>query len=94
MRLVGAKASFIRRPFVWQSIRMGIWAIFLALILLGGFLFYLQKELGLVMNLFTLEFILPIVLIVALFGLLITWISALFAVNKYIRLGTNKLYYI
>lgn len=94
MRLVGAKASFIRRPFVWQSIRMGIWAIFLALILLGGFLFYLQKELGLIMNLFTLEFILPIVLIVALFGLLITWISALFAVNKYIRLGTNKLYYI
>lgn len=94
MRLVGAKASFIRRPFIWQSIRMGIWAIFLSLILLGGVLYYLQIELGLVMNLFSLEFIVPIVLVVALFGILITWLSALFAVNKYIRLGTNKLYYI
>ena len=94
MRLVGAKASFIRRPFVWQSIKMGIWAILLALICLGGVLYYLQKELGLVMNLLTLDFVIPIVAIVALFGILITWISAVFAVNKYIRLGTNKLYYI
>ncbi|MBO5849663.1 MAG: permease-like cell division protein FtsX [Paludibacteraceae bacterium] len=94
MRLVGAKASFIRRPFVWQSIKMGIWAILLALICLGGVLYYLQKELGLVMNLLTLDFVIPIVAIVTLFGILITWISAVFAVNKYIRLGTNKLYYI
>ena len=44
MKLVGAKPSFIRRPFIWQSIYTGIIASFLAFGALVGAIFYLQKD--------------------------------------------------
>lgn len=94
MNLVGAKPSFIRRPFVWQSVRSGIIASILAFGAIVGALYYLQHEYMVFKEFLTTEFLLPIAVCIFVFGLLITWLSASFAVTRYIRIKSDKLYYI
>ena len=43
MQMVGATKQFIRRPFVWKSVRLGIIGAVLALIGMAIVLFYLNK---------------------------------------------------
>ncbi|MBO7254879.1 MAG: permease-like cell division protein FtsX [Paludibacteraceae bacterium] len=93
MKLVGAKPSFIRRPFIWQSIYTGIIASFLAFGALVGAIFYLQKDYTLFKEFLSTEYLIPIAGCIFIVGIFITWFSALFAVNKYIRTTTDKLYY-
>ena len=45
MRLVGATAGFIRRPFIWYNVVSGIIAAILAICMLTASLYYLQAEL-------------------------------------------------
>jgi len=94
MKLVGAKSSFIRRPFIWQAINTGIIASIFAFGALIGTIYYLQKDYSLFHEFLSAEYLIPIAGCILAFGIFITWISALFAVNKYIRTTTNKLYYI
>lgn len=92
MQMVGATKRFIRRPFVWQSVRLGIIGAIIALIGMAIVLYYLNKtfvELDLLSN--------P-VLIVILFafvfalGIIITWISTHFATQRFLNLKTDDLY--
>ena len=46
MKLVGAKWSFIRRPFMWQALRIGLVAACIASCLLGYLIYYLQYQAG------------------------------------------------
>ena len=93
MQMVGATKHFIRRPFVWQSVKLGIVGALLALVGMGIVLFYLDlsfPELQLLQN---------TVLIAALFigvfllGILITWISTFIATQRFLNLKTDHLYY-
>ncbi len=93
MQMVGATKRFIRRPFIWRSVRLGIVGAILALIGMGVVLHFINKtfpELGLLNK--------P-VLIIALFvfvfvlGIFITWISTFFATQRFLNLNTDKLYY-
>ena len=93
MQMVGATKSFIRRPFVWRSVKLGIIGAILALIGMAVVLFFIDKtfpELALLNK--------PI-LVVALFvlifalGVFITWISTFFATQRFLNLNTDKLYY-
>jgi len=93
MQMVGATKQFIRRPFVWKSVRLGIIGGFLALIGMGIVLYYLNRtfpELELLSNqvmialLFTFVFIL---------GIIITWISTHIATQRFLNLKTDQLYY-
>ena len=93
MQMVGATKQFIRRPFVWKSVRLGIIGALLALIGMAIVLYYLNKtftELGLLNNplLIGLLFILIFVL-----GIIITWISTHFATQRFLNLKTDELYY-
>ena len=45
MKLVGATAGFIRRPFIWYNLVSGFFASILAILMLTGALYYLQNEL-------------------------------------------------
>lgn len=93
MQMVGATKKFIRRPFVFRSIRLGIIGAILALIGMAAVLYYVDKtfpELDLLRNQ---------ILLVALFsgvfliGILITWISTHFATQRFLNLKTDQLYY-
>ncbi|WP_417866780.1 cell division protein FtsX [Xanthomarina gelatinilytica] len=93
MQMVGATKQFIRRPFVWKSVRLGIIGALVALLGVGVVLHYLNKtfpELNLLQN--------P-VLLGALFagifllGIVITWISTFIATQRFLNLKTDQLYY-
>ncbi len=93
MQMVGATKKFIRKPFVWKSVRLGMIGAFVALIGVGVALYYLNKtfpELALLD-----DEILLIILFLGVFGIgvLITWISTFFATQRFLNLRTDELYY-
>ncbi|PKV48386.1 cell division protein FtsX [Aquimarina sp. MAR_2010_214] len=93
MQMVGATKKFIRKPFVWKSVRLGMIGAMVALIGVGIVLYYLNKtfpELALLD-----DEILLIILFAGIFGIgvLITWISTFFATQRFLNLRTDELYY-
>ena len=93
MQLVGATRSFIRRPFIKQSVVHGIIASMVALALVVGLIYLIEKELFLMLSSTNiLLFILLGVAIIAI-GILINIVSTYFAVNKYLSISDDNLYY-
>ncbi|WP_282071216.1 cell division protein FtsX [Polaribacter atrinae] len=93
MQMVGATKGFIRRPFIWQSIKLGIIGALLALTGLGVLIYYVDQlapSLHLVKDYVTLGYLVGGVLISAF---LITWISTYFATQRFLNLKTDELYY-
>lgn len=91
--MVGATKSFIRRPFVWKSIQLGVIGAILALIGVAIVLYYLNltfPELDLINNTVSL-----IALFLGIFslGIVITWISTFIATQRFLNLKTDQLYY-
>jgi cell division transport system permease protein len=93
MQLVGATRSFIRRPFLFRSVASGLTGSLVALALLFGLIYLLQKEFEGVFSLRDYDLLTILSLAVILTGALISWISTFFAVNKYLNIKTDKLYY-
>ncbi len=94
MKLVGARAGFIRRPFMRRSAWNSVVAALLALVLLGGAVYYVQTEIGGLMNLYTWQIIVPVVAVVFAFSFLIMMCSTFCAVNRYLRMKTDDLFYV
>ena len=93
MQMVGATKGFIRRPFIWESVKLGIIGGIIALIALGGVLFYLKKrfpEFDFTGDKLALGIIFGGVFII---GILITWLSTFFATQRFLNLRTDELYY-
>lgn len=94
MQLVGATQGFIRRPFIWKGIRHGIFAAFIAIAMLIGILYLIQRfMLPELVQLLDELLLLTLFGLVVLLGIIISWISTFFAVRKYLRLKTDELYY-
>ncbi|MGO4820285.1 MULTISPECIES: cell division protein FtsX [unclassified Flavobacterium] len=92
MQMVGATKSFIRKPFVMRSIKLGILGAVLAIIALIGVLFYVETkfpDLGILDNKALIGFVL---LGVFGIGVLITWLSTHFATQRFLNLRTDDLY--
>ena len=92
MRLVGATPGFIRRPFVRSNIVNGIIASFIAMGLLYGLINYINNEFQGFEILITNDLLFTVFTIVIILGIFITFISALFAANKYIRMNSDDMY--
>nr|WP_315189758.1 permease-like cell division protein FtsX [uncultured Flavobacterium sp.] len=92
MQMVGATKSFIRKPFVMRSIRLGMIGSGLAILALIGVLGYLENNFP---NLGILDdkFLIGLVLITVFgIGILITWLSTYFATQRFLNLRTDDLY--
>ena len=92
MQMVGATKSFIRKPFIMRSIKLGLIGSFLAVLALIGLLVYLDTtfpNLGILNDPITTGAVLIGVMLV---GILITWISTFFATQRYLNLRTDDLY--
>ncbi len=94
MKLVGATSGFIRRPFIQYNVISGIFASVLAILMLTGTLYYLQTELSGFVQLIDLEMLLLLYAAVFVLGILLSVTATCFAVNKYLRMSIDKLYYI
>ena len=92
MQMVGATKKFIRRPFIWRSIRLGIIGSLMASLGIGVVLFYVDKsfpEFELIQN----QFSIGILFAVCFYGgILITWWSTFFATQRFLNLKTDQLY--
>ena len=89
-----AKNSFIRRPFVKRSLINSFIATFLSLLMLGGSIYLVQTQIGATINLYQLEIIIPVVVIIFFISLIINYIATVVAVNRYLRMRTEQLYFI
>ena len=92
MQMVGATKSFIRKPFVMRSLKLGLLGAGLAIIALIGVLVYVQTNfpnLGILDDKILIGSVLFGVLGV---GILITWLSTYFATQRFLNLRTDDLY--
>ncbi|MDR2968157.1 MAG: permease-like cell division protein FtsX [Tannerellaceae bacterium] len=94
MKLVGATSGFIRRPFVWHNVGSGIMAAILAILLLTGTLYYLQTELEGFINILDMRTLLMVYAGVLLLGVLLSVAATVLAVNRYLRMRGDEMYYI
>ena len=94
MRLVGATSGFIRAPFVRYNVMSGIMASVLAILMLTGALYYLQRELNGFIEVLDMHTLLVVYASVFVLGVLLCVIATVIAVNKYLRMSVDKLYYI
>ena len=93
MQMVGATKHFIRKPFIWKSVRLGMIGAALAMIGMAVVLFYLNRsfpELQLLNDKLLLGVLFGFIF---LMGLFITWISTFFATQRFLNLRTDDLYY-
>ena len=93
MQMVGATKSFIRKPFLWQNIKLGMLGAFIALCAIAGVIYYVNtnfEDLGLLED----PYILVILLVsVFLLGIIISLLSTYFATQRFLNLRTDDLYY-
>ncbi len=93
MQMVGATKKFIRKPFIWRSIRLGIIGSLLALIGMGAVVYYVNKsfpEFNLTQNQLSIGALFGVIFGI---GILITWWSTFFATQRFLNLKTDQLYY-
>ncbi|MFK7748179.1 MAG: cell division protein FtsX [Kordia sp.] len=93
MQMVGATKGFIRKPFIWKSVKMGIIATILALAGMAGALYYADKslpQLKLTSDLTNVGIVFAGIFVI---GILITLISSYFATQRFLNLRTDELYY-
>lgn len=94
MKLVGATPGFIRAPFIRYNLVSGIFAAFLAILLLTAALYYLQNELTGFIQILDMPMLLTVYAVVLILGIVLSVLATIVSVNKYLRLEVDKLYYI
>jgi cell division transport system permease protein len=93
MQLVGATRSFIRKPFLIQSAVHGLLAALVAMSLLMGLLYLIEKEFFMMFSFESTYLLLLLGAAIIATGVLINIISTYFSVNKYLSISEDKLYY-
>ena len=91
--MVGATKSFIRKPFLWRSIRLGMIGAFIALLGLAVIIYYLDKYIPVLELLKDYITILYLIGGVVLAAFVITLLSTFFATQRFLNLRTDELYY-
>ena len=91
LKLVGAKWSFIRRPFLWQAFCIGLTAAILASALLGVGMYVLIDMNLYLSSLVTVEVIALTLGTIFVCGLLVTMVCTFFSVNRFLRMSTDEL---
>lgn len=92
MQMVGATKSFIRKPFIWRSIKLGLIGSGLAIVALLALVFYVDglfPSLGIAKDYLSIGIVIFGVLVV---GIIITSISTFFATQRFLNLKTDDLY--
>ncbi len=93
MLLVGATDRFIRTPFVKRSIWYGVIGALLANVLLFLLMWSYAQQLTGIINMDDLKIFGMVFAADLILGVLISWGSTYFAVNKFIRLKFDELFY-
>jgi cell division transport system permease protein len=93
MKLVGAKRSFIRKPFIRQGIYQGMFAGVISSILLVVALFVVKRDINQLFVIFDMKLIGLVLVGVILAGIAICVISTWIVVNKLLSVSADEIYY-
>lgn len=94
MKLVGANGNFIRKPFIRNNILTGILAGILADGIIFLIILYFSREYAELQSILSFTDLMIIFAIVILLGIVISTVATYFAVNRYLKMRTENLYYI
>lgn len=94
MKLVGATRSFIRRPYLKKGVMIGIIAAILAIGYLALFAYMMRDQLSLFVDYSDRSIYLVVAGAIVVSGIVISWLSTYFAVNKFLSREERELYYI
>lgn len=92
MQLVGATRPFISKPFIMKSLLHGLISAFIAIALLTGVLYFSRQALPELVDLQQIDLFISLFGTVMVLGLVITGLSTLFAVMRYLNLKSYKLH--
>ena len=92
MELVGASWRFISRPYIRRGMFNGFMSALIALGIIGTLWFFIQKEAP-ELNLLLKNYVFWVYIagLISL-GVLISWISTFYVVNKYLKMRLDDLY--
>lgn len=93
MQMVGATKRFIRRPFIWKSVKLGIVGSIIAMLGLAAVIYYFHKQFpqfNLIQDKPELGALFGGIFLI---GILITWLSTFFATQRFLNLRTDELYF-
>lgn len=93
MQMVGATKSFIRKPFILKSVKLGMIGAGVAIISIALALYYINIRFPQLNLLEEPVFIVFIFIGIFILGILITWLSTLIATQRFLNLRTDDLYY-
>lgn len=93
MQLVGATRAFIRRPFVIRSIYHGVLAALIAMTLLMGLLYLIEKEFFRMFAYDSIKLLALLGVFIIGAGILINIVSTWLSVNRYLDIPEDKLYH-
>ena len=93
MQMVGATKTFIRRPFVWKSVRLGVVGALVAMVGMGIVLYYLDESFPQLQLLNDPMLLASLFIGIFLMGVIITWISTFIATQRFLNLRSDDLYY-
>ena len=92
MQLVGAKRSFILKPFVQEAIILGVIGSVIGILMLLGVWFYFTQQIGANFLQEDQNYIWLIILIFGI-GILITVLSTIIATWRFLKSSVDDLYY-
>ena len=93
MQMVGATKRFIRKPFLYRSVKLGMVGAIVAIIALVALLLFFNDkypDLGLIEDKWSLSLLFFGVFIL---GIIITWLSTFFATKRFLNLTADELHY-
>ena len=93
MQLVGAKPFFICKPFIQNGIWFGFFGSMFANLILLAAIYFLQKEVGGVIDLMNKELIIVMVGVVMVCGVVLSLLSAWMSVTRYLKKDMDELYH-
>lgn len=92
MELVGASWRFITRPYIRKGIRNGIISGVLAVVMIALIWFFIQKSTPELNLLLQSPVFLCSAMALILLGVVISWLSTFYVVNKYLKMRLDDLY--
>ena len=92
MQMVGAKASFIARPFVGEGILLGLFSALLAILLLYIGIYFLQEQMADIFSIMELSTMIIVAAVVIVVGFVVSWISSWISVLGYLSKREDELY--
>lgn len=92
MQMVGATKSFIRKPFIYKNLQLGLAGAFIANLALCAVFYQLDNYFPELTLSSAVEKFALLVLAVFGVGFIITWISTFIATQRFLNLKTDQLY--